>query len=510
MSTSPTPPTPTSSSSPHLDAFERVLLEGTAHLNDFPSNNDFLNLCRKHGISANGDVDINDHHQPPVDDDPLSQSSDSPWQRRFDDQELRQVIMQDITRTFPDEPVFRGSVMQGRMLAVLFVWAKEHAVVGYRQGMHELVAVLMRDCRKVERVFCMFARMMDWRIMEFYQHQTVAVQGGGDDGVAAGLPPLAKRAHHINTLLATVDPTLHAYLRRHQLEPQLYCIRWFKLLFAREMRLDEVLPVWRQLFEDGSGEWALLDWYAVAVLLAHRQQLLGRPGDDHHTPMLVLMKPMVFEDPAGGLMDRARELREQWAGRAVMGAAIPIFNAPGASRTDSPRSTTAMNLWAPTKELLSGVRKSFEPMFSKNPALAYPQQSPPQQPATISRSLLQRQSYVLEDAILSLNDVKTSLRQVEMDKPNMEHALSEVMALLENVRVVLVECVEPNGGGALPLPPAKRVDVEGGVEMVDSPKPSTTKREESPPSRSIQGVLSELEQDAEREQVSQKLKGLLS
>lgn len=56
--------------------------------------------------------------------------------------ELRRTVQQDVERTFPDISLFRSLDVQRGLTNALFVWAQLNADVGYRQGMHELAAIL--------------------------------------------------------------------------------------------------------------------------------------------------------------------------------------------------------------------------------------------------------------------------------------------------------------------------------------------------------------------------------
>ncbi len=51
--------------------------------------------------------------------------------------------MKDVERTFPDIPYFRSGTVRRALLTILFLWSIEHPDVGYRQGMHELAAVML-------------------------------------------------------------------------------------------------------------------------------------------------------------------------------------------------------------------------------------------------------------------------------------------------------------------------------------------------------------------------------
>lgn len=68
----------------------------------------------------------------------------SPWNTLRRDEEIRAEILQDIERCMPEEEFFRRAKTQRMMLDILFVYCKINQDTGYRQGMHELLAPLIR------------------------------------------------------------------------------------------------------------------------------------------------------------------------------------------------------------------------------------------------------------------------------------------------------------------------------------------------------------------------------
>ncbi|PIA13120.1 RabGAP/TBC, partial [Coemansia reversa NRRL 1564] len=74
---------------------------------------------------------------------PLSQDEDSPWTQYQRDHSLRHTIAQDVARTFPTESYFRQTHVQQQLSDILLVQAKANGTLQYRQGMHELLAVLL-------------------------------------------------------------------------------------------------------------------------------------------------------------------------------------------------------------------------------------------------------------------------------------------------------------------------------------------------------------------------------
>jgi TBC1 domain family member 5 len=59
------------------------------------------------------------------------------------DEALRAEILQDVERCMPEEEYFRKPEAQRMLLDILFVFCKMNPDVGYRQGMHELLAPIL-------------------------------------------------------------------------------------------------------------------------------------------------------------------------------------------------------------------------------------------------------------------------------------------------------------------------------------------------------------------------------
>lgn len=78
-----------------------------------------------------------------AEDDPLSQSEESEWNKHFCDKELCTIIKQDVIRTFPGVEYFRKPLIQSIMTNILFCYARVKPEMCYRQGMHEILAPIL-------------------------------------------------------------------------------------------------------------------------------------------------------------------------------------------------------------------------------------------------------------------------------------------------------------------------------------------------------------------------------
>lgn len=92
-------------------------------------------------------------------------------------------------------------------------------------------------------------------------------------------------------IIRALDPELFRHLDKLGLEPQLYGIRWLRLLFSREYEIDELLILWDGIFSHDSNL-SLVEWVASAMLIVLRKDcnllLLLHKSDLRLTWLLVL------------------------------------------------------------------------------------------------------------------------------------------------------------------------------------------------------------------------------
>ncbi|KAF2758024.1 RabGAP/TBC [Pseudovirgaria hyperparasitica] len=272
--------------------------------------------------------------------DPLSETEEdislniekSPWVALRKDEALRTEIFQDVERCMPENSYFREPGTQKMLVDILFIYCKLNPDVGYRQGMHEVLAPILwsierdavdqrtmsyelsshddlilclLDSKQIENdTFTLFAIIMQ-TAKSFY-----------DPGPANPSNSLSTTANETAMLLrakkifdgdlATVDPELHDHLQQLDIVPQIYLMRWIRLLFGREFPFDQVLSIWDLLFaEDPQLE--LVDYISVAMLLRIRWELIE--ADTNMAFTLLLRYPAPAESATIFVQD-ALKLRD--------------------------------------------------------------------------------------------------------------------------------------------------------------------------------------------------------
>ncbi|KAI0373274.1 hypothetical protein BV20DRAFT_1104130 [Pilatotrama ljubarskyi] len=245
---------------------------------------------------------------------PLSLHDENPWREWFASMELRKTILQDVERTFPDIAYFRDAEVQAELTNVLFLYSTMHPDIGYRQGMHELLAPLYyavdydsippdagSDIDPSLRELCahawvaadawvLFAAVMrgagrwyEWQegksqpdssLLPSHVQLNIPV---GDAQVKPYVAPIVEACNRVQSVfLKSVDPELWKAMQSGGIEPQIYGIRWLRLLFTREFNMHDAMVLWDGLFAvDPSFDLAL--WICVAMLVRIRNKLI--PAD---------------------------------------------------------------------------------------------------------------------------------------------------------------------------------------------------------------------------------------
>ncbi|KIM28970.1 hypothetical protein M408DRAFT_8402 [Serendipita vermifera MAFF 305830] len=249
---------------------------------------------------------------------PLSLDEENPWKTWFESVELRKTILQDVQRTFPELPYFREPQVQSDMTNVLFLHSATHADIGYRQGMHELLAAiflavdydsldkwtatvhgeeLLEMCDRTwvaADAWALFGVVME-AVNPWYEWREPAnSQKKSDDGIQSYVAPVVAVCNRLqNQYLSNIDPTLWRRMSELGIEPQLYGIRWLRLLFTREFGFKEAMILWDGLFAMDSTL-NLANWICVAMLVRIRNNLI--PGDYSEQLTYLLRYPTSSEN----------------------------------------------------------------------------------------------------------------------------------------------------------------------------------------------------------------------
>ncbi|RHZ74925.1 hypothetical protein CDV55_108687 [Aspergillus turcosus] len=247
--------------------------------------------------------------------DPLADDEESPWQTLRNDEQMRADISQDVDRCLQENFFFREPATKAKMIDILFIYAKLNPDLGYRQGMHELLAPILWvihgdavDERVLEEPsakeegddlmlqllnadyvehdsFALFCSVMQTTRV-YYEHTKERSANGQMDEI-----PIVNQCQHIHqNLLTTTDLELADHLQALEILPQIFLTRWMRLLFGREFPFQDVLSLWDLLFAEGL-RLELIEFTCVAMLLRIRWQLLSAEYSSAMTTLLRYPSP---------------------------------------------------------------------------------------------------------------------------------------------------------------------------------------------------------------------------
>uniref|UniRef100_A0A8C0A365 TBC1 domain family member 5 n=1 Tax=Bos mutus grunniens TaxID=30521 RepID=A0A8C0A365_BOSMU len=265
------------------------------------------------------------------------------WNKFFQDKELRSMIEQDVKRTFPEMQFFQQESVRKILTDVLFCYARENEQLLYKQGMHELLAPIVFTLHCDHQAFLHASEsaqpseeMKTLLNPEYLEHDAYAMfsqlmetaepwfstfEHDGQKGKETLMPPIPfARPQDLGPTIAIVtkvnqiqdqllkkhDIELYMHLNRLEIAPQIYGLRWVRLLFGREFPLQDLLVVWDALFADGLTL-TLVDYVFVAMLLYIRDALISSNyqtclGLLMHYPLIgdvhsLILKALFLRDP---------------------------------------------------------------------------------------------------------------------------------------------------------------------------------------------------------------------
>eukprot|EP01103_Thecamoeba_quadrilineata_P012613 TRINITY_DN3296_c0_g1_i3.p1 TRINITY_DN3296_c0_g1~~TRINITY_DN3296_c0_g1_i3.p1 ORF type:complete len:365 (-),score=40.94 TRINITY_DN3296_c0_g1_i3:153-1247(-) len=178
------------------------------------------------------------------------------------------------------------------MLRILFVYSRNFPEISYQQGMHELLAniiylvdgeklinsesdpdplVFFLDARYVEQdSYILFSQLMKFTRDSFMIEPEI----DDDQNVTCTCDVVAKCHEIQNVILKDKDPALYEHLCQVNIEPQIYALRWIRLILGREFNLEDLLVLWDAIFAYNNNL-ELLRFLCAALLIHLRTRLLG-------------------------------------------------------------------------------------------------------------------------------------------------------------------------------------------------------------------------------------------
>ncbi|KAK4147025.1 uncharacterized protein C8A04DRAFT_34571 [Dichotomopilus funicola] len=313
--------------------------------------------------------------------DPLADDPDSPWASVRRDEAVRAEIAQDVRR-LPETPAwYHEPAVQAMMVDMLFLYCCKvnPGLGGYRQGMHEVLAPVLwvvaqdavergavveaaaveaaagrGDAGEAEELlvmgevldsefvehdaFALFVKVME-SASAFYEvdNGSISETGEGQQQQQQQSNSIVERSKYIHEVaLMKIDEELAVHLKTIEVLPQIFLIRWIRLLFGREFEFEQLLTLWDTLFAfDPSLE--LVNLICVAMLLRIRWTLLEA---DYSVALQSMLKYPAPPPPHGPytFVDDALYLKDHFD---AAGGVTLIFKYTGKSPANRPVSAPA-------------------------------------------------------------------------------------------------------------------------------------------------------------------------
>ncbi|XP_063159929.1 TBC1 domain family member 5 isoform X2 [Candoia aspera] len=338
---------------------------------------------------------------------PLSQDEGSLWNKFFQDKELRGMIEQDVKRTFPEMQYFQEENVRKILTDVLFCYARENEQLLYKQGMHELLApivfilhcdhqaflhaseaaqpseemnVLLNPEYLEHDAYAMFTHLMKTAEHWFstYEHDSqkekdavmTPIPFARPQDLGPSIAIVAKVNQIQDHLLKKHDTELYMHLNRLEIAPQIYGLRWIRLLFGREFLLQDLLVVWDALFAD-SITLDLVDYIFLAMLLYIRDALISSNYQTclgllmHYPPIgdvhSLILKALFLRDPKRNPRPVAHQFQQN----------LDYYKARGADLMNKTRvsaKVAPLNINKVSSSLLNFGRKLISPAMTSGSA----------------------------------------------------------------------------------------------------------------------------------------------
>lgn len=200
-------------------------------------------------------------------DHPLSQQRDSRWREFFEDGDLRESIRRDVDRTHPD--LDRMARLRDSLERVLFVYAKMHPDLRYRQGMNELAApflLVFSEERGVDLSDTEADAYFCFDIIMTEMQKCYAVVETETEGIE-------RQLREFLALFRIKDPELERHFELLKIEMRFFALRWLRLWLAREFALPDLLALWDS-FLTSEQRLGWVRYVCVAMLIRIREGLL--------------------------------------------------------------------------------------------------------------------------------------------------------------------------------------------------------------------------------------------
>ena len=237
------------------------------------------------------------------------------WNDFLTQSEIIKMIKFDVERTNPSEKLFKEPYIKDLETTVLSIFAKNHKEISYRQGMNEILSIIINamypyygkspNDKYTPELFDKWAKNPAENAKDIYYFFLDENEFGNDVlilfenlmikyGLAKFFeddskdkkksPYFIKRIKHIiHKKLSVLDRAVFSHFQNQNLDYGMVFQRWFKCLFKREFPFSETCTIWDYILshelEKNSGMLLYVDYVVLAMIEYVKNTLLSRDSN---------------------------------------------------------------------------------------------------------------------------------------------------------------------------------------------------------------------------------------
>ena len=237
------------------------------------------------------------------------------WNDFLTQSEIIKMIKFDVERTNPSEKLFKEPYIKDLETTVLSIFAKNHKEISYRQGMNEILSIIINamypyygkspNDKYTPELFDKWAKNPAENAKDIYYFFLDENEFGNDvlilfenlmikHGLAKFFeddskdkkksPYFIKRVKHIiHKKLSVLDRAVFSHFQNQNLDYGMVFQRWFKCLFKREFPFNDTCTIWDYILahelEKNSGMLLYVDYVVLAMIEYVKNTLLSRDSN---------------------------------------------------------------------------------------------------------------------------------------------------------------------------------------------------------------------------------------
>jgi hypothetical protein len=244
-----------------------------------------------------------------------SDKTNKQWNDFLTQSEIIKMIKFDVERTNPSEKLFKEPYIKDLETTVLSIFAKNHKEISYRQGMNEILSIIINamypyygkspNDKYTPELFDKWAKNPAENAKDIYYFFLDENEFGNDVlilfenlmikyGLAKFFeddskdkkksPYFIKRVKHIiHKKLSVLDRAVFSHFQNQNLDYGMVFQRWFKCLFKREFPFNDTCTIWDYILahelEKNSGMLLYVDYIVLAMIEYVKNNLLSRDSN---------------------------------------------------------------------------------------------------------------------------------------------------------------------------------------------------------------------------------------